>query len=419
MATDVSWRDLPHICSPEPSSDRPCSFREVALQSAAPPRFTTLGLSGRPERETWRGSHVIRRIRCATIYDGVIDGTTGAVLSQSFNFVTSACHQPVISTAAARHQAVVNDSLDHLAVLVQKFGDAYSHIFFQTLPQVALLLQQSAAAGLPAPGLLVPRSDTLEALLEEGFGIPRARILRVGDRDQWRARRVSLLFLPPGACPNGAVYPPAVMLDAHRRLVEPARSRHRDLVVYLQRPRPMLRYALNDDHFRELLNASLSPRYRLVVVDPGGGAWSNREAVSTGWREMRALMARAAVVIGVHGSAFANVFFATSSQDVHLIELNQLHGRGCHVSLHQSMGANSTFWTLEPMAMDARMMRRGRLVPASRPNFYNGPVWIPTRRVLLALQAAQVADRQRVQAAVRANAHLSPRRPAWLPPQLS
>ena len=420
---EVGWRDLPRRCS---STSSVCTFRELALNSNAPPQFTTLSSSGDPIHETFRGSQVVRRARIVTVHDGVFDSAAGEVRAGSLRFVGSACqragsaqvlHAGLRTSDDARNATI----FEHLAVFVQRFGDSYSHIFFQTLPQISLLLSQLSAEGLPAPSLLVPRSDTLEQVIAEGFSIPRSRIFRVRDSAMWRARRLSLLLLPPGACPNWVVYPRGVMRRPHRQIIAAGQAQQpRNLVVYLHRPRPMLRFALNDAQFRAALNASLLPPFQMVVLDPGGGAHAVNEADSMSWRAMRGLMLRAAAVVGAHGSAFANVFFAQDAAAVHLIELNLIGGRACHLIMHQAAGAASTFWTIQPIAMDPRRFHRGgQLVPAPRKSFYEGPMWMPTRLVLIALQVARVTDATRADAAWRASAHLSPPRPRWLPWQLT
>eukprot|EP00966_Prymnesium_polylepis_P218710 5061674-Prymnesium_polylepis.1 len=132
-SSDVGWRDVPRMCSAEATGS--CTYREVALRNA-PPRFTTMHADGKATQQAFHGSHVIRRVRIVTVSGGAVDGATGAVLARGLRFVpTVGCQLPGASRLAERRGVPANESIDHLAVFVQKFGDAYSHIFFQTLPQ--------------------------------------------------------------------------------------------------------------------------------------------------------------------------------------------------------------------------------------------------------------------------------------------
>ena len=246
-------------------------------------------------------------------------------------------------------------------VMVLKQGSpGFGHLFSQMLPQAAMLVEsaQRMRPGHALSLLLQERSPSVLSLLREALANATA-LLHSTKGEYLTASSASILVAPIGTNPIENVYAYGGLRRAHARLFWPVTARGAqalaaaaeapslcDTLVYLTRPAKYGMWGRNVLNERSLLvrvEKWLKLAFTVEAVDP-----SHRPL-----HEMRALMARARVVMGPHGSAWTNAFFAPLHRaDVHLIEFNWLRGRGFFPRLiHYAAGA-AHFWTVEPQRDD-------------------------------------------------------------------
>lgn len=379
-----------------------CRAERVLIANNSRPRIFTIGASGGVRALAHEGSQGAssRVLRDAlTLHVGhAIISPSGRVFEERsgrrVHFeLNTACHthfQPQRKAFSVNASTRMDQRLEHahIVLLVQEYADAYAHIFHQLLPQLVMLMpaarRASQAAALSSSAhpslLLAPRQgnsvDTsFLAQLLQPLGIQG--IWRVSKGVIHRARVASMLVLPYGVCPNLAVYGRgslAQIAAALRWQRKPAAAptaaavtgaaasqlltHEPRLVVYLRRGDSVSsRHIINDEALIRAVNASLHPPFELcVVTDPGmrqtrtSGRCGLNEAAPL---EMRELMSRTRVLMGPHGSALANLFFAhTELPLMHIIEFNRIRdGREGVVNLHHALGGErSRYWLLPPIA---------------------------------------------------------------------
>jgi hypothetical protein len=285
-----------------------------------------------------------------------------------------------------------------LVVLRQMYMHNLGHLMYQTLPQLALLLAARDDSGswfdaeqtylllerLGSAGKLSPPAgwnSPLPSIVEAAFGIPRHQQLYEGPEGvYYTAPRASQLLLPAGVNANYAVFGKGLTRHVHsrlalrRRLVIPSVTplaasppstatsatsscpAEASLVIYLQRTKAVggpsaNRVITNEREMLVGITSWLRRPYELLVLNPSSNT------VNKSWVAMRSLLCRAKVVLGPHGGAWGNVFFADlTSDDTHLIEVNYLRGRSCYNKMHHVVGGSSRYWTLEPSASRTRAM---------------------------------------------------------------
>ena len=395
---DADWDSTPSHCS---SSDAECNYTTLALQNFRPVVSTVNAqgqLSGvlfsgnqqsdwwddgwESERGAWRkqragASLLLREARVVTVRNAVVT-STGSVLTASLRFGARDLDRCRLRLPAVPHAddrcrdgawfcCSNTEPVQTLLVLAQLFIDAFGHLFFHLLPQLVMLLEHTASWQHPLIHLgAVQRYSSPSALpiLLEALGIAPSRVLRAARAEAYEARRAALLQLPRGVCAHTAVYPYGVLRRQQLRLAPPPQheAKRRDLVVYLQRPCPtMTRCVVNEAALLRTLREAIVPPYQLRVVNPGTGhvvgdaaVGESRPDAATGegglsFERLRATMARARVVLGVCGSAWGNAFFShVAASDVHLVEINSLHGRSSFVKMHHFAGGSSRYWVVEP-----------------------------------------------------------------------
>ena len=163
--------------------------------------------------------------------------------------------------------------------------------------------------------------------------------VRPPSRSVFRAEVASQLVLPEGFCPNLCVYGHGVVSQMHARIMEKIQpTRPLTRVVYLQRAQHMTRSIADEKSLLAAVRAQLVAPFQLSVIDPG----------MMPLKDVQDVMASARVVFGPHGGAWGNLIFTCNSPDVHLVEINVLHGRACYQHLHHAMGSAARFWMVEP-----------------------------------------------------------------------
>ena len=382
---------------------------EVELGSWRPQRRVgAANASGDGVSAVRRGSNLLRRVRIVTVRNAVVT-SKGGVLARGRRFGVAALRrcglelQPDDNDKHRTSAASCARPLGNVLVLQQLWADSFSHVFFQLLPQLVLLLEHAAAAAisdasastsaspLAAPFVMLgPRqsysSPSLPQLLMSALGIDAAHLVRGSHGEAFHAQRASLLQLPPGVCAHSAIYGHGSLRHVHSRLrlaagaksggsspllTSGAEPSQRDLVVYFRRPCPMKRCVVNEPALLRAMRAALVAPFELRVIDtgrshtgdelgdtrgvkrrraPGGTDEVEDEEEAMGdYRDHLRVMRRARVVVSVCGSAWGNAFFADAgAETVHFIELNSLHGRSSFVKMHHFIGGSSRYWVLEP-----------------------------------------------------------------------
>ena len=380
-AADVGWHDLRPTCTRQ----RWCNVTEHGATNHRPVVSTVDAhglLSGvlypgnwqpdwwadgwEAEHGAWRaqsnattgsrGSNLLRRFRIVTVRNAVVT-STGSVLARGRRFGVEGLRRCALQLPSVPGQAdTCSRPLGHVVVLQQLWADSFSHIFFQLLPQLALVAIDAFPS---APDVMIGPSQRyssphLPAILLHAFGIQPDRIIRASRGQAYHVARATVLQLPPGNCPHAAVYPHGVLRRswAKLRVGLPHTDEH-DRVVYLRRPCPMRRCVVNEAAMLRAVRSALVAPYELVVVDQGsshtGDEYAEEQSSRHSLQELQALMARAKVVLGVCGSAWGNAFWADAgAPGVHFVELNNLHGRASFVKMHHYVGGPSRYWVLEP-----------------------------------------------------------------------
>ena len=282
-----------------------------------------------------------------------------------------------VKTNVARQLPPAQRTLDSAVVLQQPFTTAYSHIAFQTLPQLVMLLSHAEAVsggGLGAdPTILFSNGQRgrippyASEIICSALGIAPARLV-VLDDNTLHVRRAMLLALPPGVPPNHALYGRAVLVAAHARLQPFPRVRWADRTLVLYQKRPCIgdqasagsRCVRNEAAMLAAVRMVLKPEYELRTVEAGSKPMR--------WTDARDLVNRARVLFGPHGGAWGNSFFASTVEgETHLIEFQQLRGRACTPNTVHYMGHGGwpRLWEIEPKLV-ARAQARVPLATATK-----------------------------------------------------
>ena len=423
-SSDVVWSALPSVCpacgpNGACATDRFCTSHTMELQNARPTvsvvsrrgEITGVLYPGFWQPDWWddgslaplgprraqasgtrqvngfeRGPNLLRRARVVTVRDAVIT-SNGHVLAGGRRFGAAELQTCRLGSMRNHGRRMACLQRAHVAVMHQKWADAFSHIFFQLLPQLVLLLEHASVRQLPDPVVLLRSTEAhsneniLFKLIGSALGIHHTRIVRAARGYAIQAERASLLYLPPGNCANFAIFPLGVMSKVHKRLAAPPPIEQRTLVVYLRRPCPASRCLVNERVLLAAIRRALLPPYELRIVSPGRVGGSS--AAGGGWNVLRPIMERARVIWGPCGSAWGNAFFHAATDDVHLIEINPLHGRASFVKQHHYIGGTSRYWVIEPVVRAAQAL--------STQHMYETRWLVPPDRLLLILRLAGVA----------------------------
>ena len=352
---------------------------EVELGSWRPQRRVSAAncTGGGAAAAVRRGSNLLRRVRILTVRNAVVT-SKGGVLARGRRFGVAPLRRcglelPDNSGNHRGEHSVASCArpLGNVLVLQQLWSDSFSHIFFQLLPQLVLLLEHTATPAaaatspLAAPYVILgPRqsysSPSLPQLLMSGLGIDAAHLVRDSNGEAFHAQRASLLQLPPGVCAHSAIYGHGSLRHVHSRLrlagakgggsiamlESDAESSVRDWVVYFRRPCPMKRCVVNEPALLRAMRAALVAPFELRVINTGrshtgdelgdargvrrrraaGGEDEDEEDVMGDYRDHLRAMRRARVIISVCGSAWGNAFFADAgAETVHFVEVRDAH----------------------------------------------------------------------------------------------
>ncbi len=326
-------------------------------------RTQLISRGGEPEV---RGSSLVKIARAVRLSPAILtrDGfLLDAGQEHSFTTNEAACSLwPNRLTAASGRESPQREDYEVL-VIRQTYSGAFQHLFFQTFPQLVMMLQAREQMARRGCALAMPDRASLRVVLGDGTESTAnqliAELLNLQSIKQTRklhVRAATLLRLMPGNCPNAACYPHGIIRAVHATamgLVMNAQQQPppRDRIIYLRRTGS--RRILNEGELQAAVKDALLPPYQIVTRADGMPL-----------KQVRELMARARVVYGPHGGAWGNAFFAAAAPEVVFIELNRLHGRECYVFQHHYVGAPSRYWTLEPENMTS--------LPRPIRNFYNG-----------------------------------------------
>ena len=318
---------------------------ESVVPSAHRQQLTDLG----------RASSLVRDLQIVTARQAVVTAT-GAVHCASRCRVgvrgLAECGltlDPMILPKRRQQPHLCLGPLPHALVVRQRWAEAFSHIFFHLLPQLAVLLEHSIRHNLPTPAhvllgsLQTFSSPSLVSILVEALGIQASHIHRSERGEAYYAAHATLLMTPPGTCANTATYGHSVLRRVHERLVPPSPA-PRHLVLYFQRRCPMARCIVNEPAVIKAIERALAPPYQLKILNPGSahtlhvdfeeGDRRGKSLDGLSYHELRRTMSSARIVIGACGSAWGNAFFAQAmAPDVHFIELNWLDGRASFVNM--------------------------------------------------------------------------------------
>lgn len=344
-------------------ADKLCAVEELVspMHSALPPppplaaplHYSQPDLSAdeeRPER-TVTGTGSFRRWpapRCVVpaIMSGYVSGERGVVFNATHALTNGRWHRRELPPASASTIIELNVPVVNLVI---QWGEEYQHAVLETLPRLALVYaallgkapssaqDTDAAVGsclreasedighflstadwgravvLHSPGQAVRR------LLQEGLGLPPSRLLAADPRATYHAPVAIFPTLAHqakiGVMPPGAYGPLLTRLQTGPLTggtgAEGAGGAGTPLLLYLRRESTQAR-GLSADVEAQLvgqLQKRLAPGLELHLWDVSSSAVHNFETDAS-------IFARARVIVGPHGGAFANLIFTPPGADV-------------------------------------------------------------------------------------------------------
>lgn len=419
----MGWHRLARVCTPGTAAavGTGCHYETVDAAANYRPLVSTIESTGEvtgiihpgwyqpdwwddgPEGRPQTSGHRISLVRTARILHVqhatvILPGGTIRADSRCFAFRDSLGNLAwggSLNCSLARGQAW-HPSLEHAVVLTQNYATQFGHLFTQTLAQLALVLSHLDAVSMAPSHVLLPDPEkmarvdssqaTVTSIFTAAFPSLTAKLFYVPVRPAGKvhARRVSILALAPGSMPNVAIYPRGVLAGAHAAMLHQPPPTRRYRVVYLQRPCPRPRCVINDGVMLSAIRERLRPGFTLDTINPSQPLRS--------WRELRPILGEARVVLGPHGSAFANAFFANASApDVHFIEFNMLHGRDSFPRMMHMVGGAARFWTIEPRPIRPESKKNGTHSHRACSNFVCQQMAVDVGKVLNVLVRAGVA----------------------------
>jgi hypothetical protein len=282
--------------------------------------------------------------RCVVpaISSGFVSGERGVVFNATHALTNGRWHRRELPPGSA--STIIELDMPVVNLVIQ-WGEEYQHAVLESLPRLALVYDAllgkapvSAQDEDTAVGtcLREAREDTarllstadwgravvlhspgqaVRRLLQEGLGLPASRLLAADPRTTYHAPVVIFPTLAHqakiGVMPPGAYDPLLARLQSKGAEGAGGVAGGASLLLYLRRE-PTQARGLSADVEAQLvaqLQRRLAPGFELHLWDVSSSAVHNFETDAS-------IFARARVIVGPHGGAFANLIFTPSGADV-------------------------------------------------------------------------------------------------------
>lgn len=279
-----------------------------------------------------------------SLVDGcVTDG--GVVFNGSHVITNGRWHRAALPSTRPRDRVDLNDTLVTFVIV---YGQHYQHFMLETLPRLAIDYNLTRTANHVLINEGVP-----ERFMTDVLGIPAKRIVRARGDTLYCAKHVLFPTFTGqrkiGIVPHGAFRSVVPMLHAYARQHASNKDSAAPTLLYLTRKSGTSRCVANhvETHFLSILKKHLHANVTLDVWDPSAPHSFELDAPR---------FHRAALVLGPHGGAFANLPFALPG--THVVEFIGLHDshppsdgrthdiRPCYWSMAQALG--QIYWQLHP-----------------------------------------------------------------------